>query len=488
MIDNILLGASIVFTMQGMLAILAGCILGTIVGILPGIGTVTVLSIILPYTYGISPILSIILLAGIYYGAQYGGSNTSILLNTPGEPSSTITCIDGYAMTKKGQGGKAIVSAGIASFVAGLTTLIFMSMFGPELAKYALYFGPKEMSLMMLMGLLSIGLLSTRNLYIGMATACIGILLGTIGIDINSGEIRFVENIIQLHDGISIPVVAIGFFGITEIFKGIVSLNISNHIPNVKIGFTFNDFKKILLPTFRGTVVGSLFGLLPGAGAIISPFMSYSLEKNFDKRQELGTGSLNGVASPEAANNAAAQIQFIPLLALGIPENAIMAIMLVNLTVAGIEPGPGILNSHPDLFWALLVSMLVGNFILLFLNIPMIKLWFKFLHIPKNIFYPLLLVIALFGVYSINSSWLDIGLAMGFGIIGYIFSILRVDVTPIIFGFLIGGMFEENLRRALILSTGNFNIFFEDTFTIVLCSINVLIVIVSYYINKKSLK
>jgi TctA family transporter len=478
MIDNILLGINVVFSAQGLFYCFLGCIIGTVIGVLPGIGTVTTLSIILPYTFYLSPEFSIIMMAGVYYGAQYGGSNSSILINTPGEPSSAVTCIDGYAMTQKGQGGKAIVAAGISSFIAGLISIVLIALLSPILSNFAFKFGPKEMTLLMLLGLLTIGTLSNKNIITGIGMGAIGILLSTVGTDINSGVIRFSLDTIHLVDGINIAVLAIGVFGISEIFINLLKSDSDSIKLNLKIGFTFDDFKKILPSALRGSGIGSILGLIPGGGSIMASFAAYVVEKKIQKNnKEFGKGAIQGVAAPEAANNAGAQSGFIPLLTLGIPENAVMALILGALILAGIQPGPSTIVEHPALFWGLLVSMVVGNAILLFLNIPMIKFWLLLISTPRRILYPVLFLISLLGVYYINNSMFDIYLALIFGVVGFIFTKLDLEPASLMFGFVIGSMFEEYLRRTLMISEGNFGIFLNSNISIILILIIVSVVV-----------
>jgi len=476
MIENLLLGLSVVFSFNGFLFLLAGCILGTIIGILPGIGIVATLAILFPYTYGVSPTYTIIMMAGIYYGAQYGGSTTSILVNTPGEPSSVMTCIDGYKMTQKGFGGQAVVAAGIASLIGGLITLFLISFLSPIMSQIAFKFGPRELSLLMLLGLISISAITNNNLFAGIGMAFIGILLGLIGTDIISGAIRFTGGNINLVDGISIPVIAIGVFGIAEILRNLSSKEDIKVSHSLKINFGWKEFKRIIPSSLRGTSVGSIFGLIPGGGTIMASFAAYTLEKKVSKnKDQMGSGAIEGVASPESANNAASQVAFVPLLTLGIPENAVMALMLGVLTFSGLSPGPQLIDKNPELFWGLLVSMFLGNLILAILNIPLVKIWISFLRTPRKILYPILFVVSLFGVYSINSSFFEVGLAVILGIFGFILVKLDLEPAPLMFGFVIGPMFEEYLRRALLIARGDFSYFVEGTTSIILLTVTILV-------------
>lgn len=460
MIDNIILGFSVVFSVEAISLLFLGCLLGTIIGVLPGLGTVATLAILFPFTYDLSPVYSLMMMAGIYYGAQYGGSTTSILINTPGEVSSIMTCVDGYQMTKKGQGGKAVVAVGISSFIAGMLTILIIAILSPAISDFAFKFGAKELSLLMLLGLISISVITNKDPIIGIGVACVGILLGTIGTDVNSGIIRFSGNNINLIDGVSIPVIAIGIFGIAEILKHISDQKILAPRHEIKINFRFEDFKKIIPSSLRGSTIGAFFGLIPGGGTIMSTFAAYAVEKKVSKnKDEFGKGAIQGISAPEAANNAAAQTGFIPLLTLGIPENAVMALILGALIVSGVQPGPGMIQSQPEIFWGLLVSMILGNFILVILNIPLVKLWLTVLNTPKNILYPILFLICLLGVYSMNNSIFEVLLACAFGIFGLILIKLDLEPAPLMFGFVIGTMFEEYFRRSLTISGGDFNYF-----------------------------
>lgn len=482
MIDNILLGISIVFTVEGVAWLLLGCVLGTLVGVLPGLGTVATLAILFPFIYTVDPVFSLMMMAGIYYGAQYGGSTTSILINTPGEVSTIMTCIDGYPMTKKGEGGKAIVAVGISSFIAGILTIFLIGILTPFISDFVFKFGAKELSLLMLLGLISISVITNKDPIIGMIVACVGILLGTIGTDISTGTIRFTENNLHLFEGISIPVLAIGIFGISEILRIIFEpeTKVSRH--EVKINFTLSDLKKIFPSSIRGSFVGAIFGLIPGGGTIMATFAAYAFEKKVSKNKDkFGTGAIEGVSAPEAANNASAQTGFIPLLTLGIPENAVLALILGALIVAGVQPGPIMIQTQPEIFWGLLVSMVLGNFILVVLNIPLVKVWLTLLNTPKNVLYPILFLICIIGVYSINESFFEVGLACTFGIIGYILSKFEIEPAPMMFGFIIGPMFEEYFRRSLIISQGDFLYFTEGYISRFLLTIIIILLSFGFY-------
>jgi TctA family transporter len=482
MVDNILLGISIVFTIEGVAWLLLGCILGTIVGVLPGLGTVATLAILFPLTHNLDPVFSLMMMAGIYYGAQYGGSTTSILINTPGEVSTIMTCIDGYPMTKKGEGGKAIVAVGISSFIAGILTILLIGILTPLISDFVFKFGAKELSLLMLLGLISISVINNKDPIIGMIIACVGILLGTIGTDISTGIIRFSENSLHLFEGISIPVLAIGIFGISEILRIMFEPKTTIARHEVKIDFTFSDLKKVFPSSIRGSFVGALFGLIPGGGTIMATFAAYAFEKKVSKnKDEFGKGAIEGVSAPEAANNASAQTGFVPLLTLGIPENAVLALILGTLIVAGVQPGPIMIQTQPEMFWGLLVSMVLGNCILVIFNIPLVKVWLTLLNTPKNILYPILFLICIIGVYSINESFFEVGLACVFGIFGYILSKFEIEPAPMMFGFIIGSMFEEYFRRSLIISQGDFFYFTEGYISQFLLTIIIILLTFGIY-------
>lgn len=485
-LDNVLLGFSVLLSPENLLFCLLGCFLGTVIGVLPGIGIVGTLSILLPYTYSMGPTTSIIMMAGIYYGAQYGGSTSSILLNTPGEPSSVVTCIDGYPMTLQGRASQAIIAAGVSSFIAGVITLLLVAIGAPYLSEAAFKFGPKEFSLLMFLGLITISVFSNRSVLFSFGMGMIGILLGTVGTDVNSGMTRFVGTNVHLTDGIHVGIIAIGIFGLAELVSNYFKKDNTLPINSLTIDFKFSDFKKILPSALRGTTVGSIFGLLPGGGAVMSSYMAYNLEKTVSKnKKEFGKGAIEGVAAPEAANNAGSQIGLIPLLTLGIPENAVFSLILSSLIVSGIQPGPQTISTNPELFWGLMVSMLIGNFFLLLLNIPMVKVWLKLMRTPKNILYPILIAASLVGVYFINRSMFDVGLCLFFGAVGLIFIKLDLPPTPLIFGFVVGSMFEENFRRAMMIARGDLTVFFDGTISSILSLAILSIVGLSLYKLRK---
>lgn len=478
MIDNLLLGFQTVFEINNLLFLIAGCLLGTAIGILPGIGTVICLSILLPFTYGFDPITSIILMAGIYYGAQYGGSNTSILLNVPGEPSTVMTCIDGYPMAQQGRASEAIISAGIGSFVAGIFAVFAIAFAAPALSDIAFEFGPTEFASLMLLGIISISVITSENLVTGLGMACIGMLLGTVGTDINSATERFTLNQLELVDGITVGALVIGVLGLPALVTHLLDKNLENKPMEFKLRFSFQDLKRVIPSILRGTGVGTVMGVIPGGGAVMSAFAAYVVEKKVSKnKQDFGKGAIEGVAAPESANNAASQTSLIPLLTLGIPENPVMALILSSLIINGVQPGPGTVTEYPELFWGLLASMLLGNMFLLFLNIPFVKMWMKIISYSKSILYPLLISIALVGVYFIKESWFDVGTAIFFTLLGIIFIFCKLESAPLIFGYIIGPLFEENLRRTLTISDGSFIKFMDSNISLFFLSISAMFIL-----------
>jgi TctA family transporter len=462
-LNNLFLGISTAFSLTNLMYCVIGCLIGTIIGVLPGIGTVATISMILPMTYGLGPVASIIMLSGIYYGAQYGGSTTAILLNTPGEVSNVMTCIDGNQMAKKGEAGKAIITAGIASFIAGSIATVFVAILSIPLSNLALKFGPVEYCSLLLLGFISVSILTSGDMINGLGMAILGILLGIVGTDVNSGAVRFTYGWIDLVDGIGFASIAVGVFGLAEIIKNIKSKNTTlTYNGNVKLTPTWGDIRKIIPASLRGTAVGSVTGILPGGGAAMSSFAAYALEKKVSpNRAMFGHGAIEGVAAPEAANNAASQTGFIPLLSLGIPENAVMSVILAALILNGVQPGPDVITRQPDLFWGLIVSMFIGNVILVILNIPLVRIWIQIIRIPHQILYPLIILACGFGIYSINHNVNDLYITMAFGVLGYIFILFDLEPAPMMMGLILGPMLEEYFRRSLLISKGDFTPFVQ---------------------------
>jgi putative tricarboxylic transport membrane protein len=437
---------------------LIGVILGTLIGVLPGIGPVATIAMLLPVTFNLSPIAALIMLAGIYYGAQYGGSTSAILVNLPGESSSVVTCLDGYQMARQGRAGPALATAALASFFAGCVSTLIVAMFAPPLAEVALKFGPAEYFSLMVLGLVSAVVLAHGSLIKAICMVILGLLLGLVGTDVNSGVLRFAFGISEMADGIGFVTVAMGMFGIAEII-GNLEQKEHREVFTDKVGHlwpTTDDFKRIIGPTLRGTALGSALGILPGGGALLASFGAYTLEKKVSRNaHEFGKGAIEGVAAPESANNAGAQTSFIPLLTLGIPPNAVMALMVGAMMIHGIVPGPQVMTKQPELFWGMIASMWVGNLMLVIINLPMVGVWVRLLRVPYRMLFPAIIIFCAIGVYSINNSAFDIVMTGLFGVIGYWLVKHDFEPAPMLLGFVLGPMLEENLRRAMLIARGD---------------------------------
>jgi putative tricarboxylic transport membrane protein len=442
---------------------LIGALVGTLIGVLPGIGPVATIAMLLPTTYALQPVSALIMLAGIYYGAQYGGSTTSILLNMPGETSSAVTCLDGYQMARKGQAGAALAIAALGSFFAGCVATVFVATVAIPLSELALKFGPAEYCSLMILGLIGAVVLAHGSLLKAIAMVVLGLLLGLVGTDVNSGAARFAFGVPELIDGLGVVSVAMGLFGFAEILTNLESTE-KRELITAKISslwLTKEQFKESWPAVLRGTGLGSILGLLPGGGAMLASFGAYALEKKIAKDpSRFGKGAIQGVAGPESANNAGAQTSFIPLLTLGIPENAVMALMVGAMTIHNIQPGPQVMTSNPSLFWGLVVSMWVGNLMLVVLNLPLIGIWIKLLTVPYRVLYPAILLFCAIGVYSISNASFDVSQTAAFGALGLVFFKLECEPAPLLLGFVLGPMMEENLRRAMLLSRGDPTVFF----------------------------
>jgi TctA family transporter len=462
LLSNLSLGFATAFTLQNLAYCFIGCVLGTLIGVLPGLGPIATIAMLLPATYALPPIAALIMLAGIYYGAQYGGSTTAILINIPGESSSVVTAIDGYKMARNGRAGVALFTAGMGSFFAGCVATLVLAAFAAPLSELAFKFGPAEYFSLMVLGLIGAVVLASGSLIKAIAMIVLGLLLGLVGTDVNSGTARYSFDVPQLTDGLGFVAVAMGVFGFAEIMANLEQKeNRETFLDKVtNLWPTKADFKRMIMPILRGTTLGSILGILPGGGAALAAFGAYSLEKKVSKYgHEFGKGAIEGVAAPESANNAAAQTSFIPLLTLGIPPNAVMALMVGAMTIHNIQPGPQVMTSNPALFWGLIASMWIGNFMLIILNLPMIGVWVKLLTIPYRHLYPAILVFCCIGVYSVNNTVFDIYLTAGFGILGYLFMKFKCEAPPLLLGFVLGPMMEENFRRALLLSRGDYTVF-----------------------------
>jgi TctA family transporter len=489
-LHNLALGFAVAVHPNNLLYALIGCLLGTLVGVLPGIGSVATIAMLLPITFNLPPVSALIMLAGIYYGAQYGGSTTSILVNIPGEATSVVTCLDGYQMARQGRAGAALAIAAIGSFFAGCVATVLIAVAAPPLAEVALKFGPSEYFALMVFGLIAATVLAHGSLVKAIAMVVWGLLFGLVGTDVNSGVLRFTFGIPELSDGIGFVIVAMGMFGTTEI---ILNLELKGErevfTKNVtKLWPTKDDFKRAWAAVLRGTVLGSALGILPGGGALLSSFGAYSLEKKLSKHPErFGKGAIEGVAAPESANNAGAQTSFIPMLTLGIPGNAVMALMIGALMIQGIAPGPQVMQEKPDLFWGLIASMWVGNAMLIVLNLPLIGMWVKLLTVPYRFLFPSILVFMAIGVFSLSNNPFDV-LIMGiFGVVGYICAKLECEPAPMILGFILGPLMEENLRRAMLLSRGDPTVFFTKPISafFMVASVILLVAVALPAIRKK---
>jgi len=490
LISNLGIGFGVALTLQNLFYCFGGVLLGTLIGVLPGIGPVPTIAMLLPITYALPPVSALIMLAGIYYGAQYGGSTTAILVNLPGEASSVVTCLDGYQMARQGKAGKALAIAAIGSFIAGTFATLLVAAFAPPLAEVALKFGPAEYFSLMVLGLIAAVVLASGSLIKAIGMIVLGLLLGIIGTDVNSGLQRYSFGIAELSDGIGFVVVAMGLFGFAEI---IVNLEHTEHrevFTNKVSGLMlkWSEFKEALPAILRGTGIGSVLGILPGGGALLGAFASYTVEKRIAKDpSRFGKGAIQGVAGPESANNAGAQTSFIPMLTLGIPPNAVMALMVGAMTIHSIQPGPQVMTSNPQLFWGLIVSMWIGNVMLVILNLPMIGIWVKLLQVPYRLLYPAILLFCCIGVYSIQNNVFDVYLTALFGVLGWLFVKLECEPAPLLLGFILGPMMEENLRRALLLSRGDWTVFATRPISAVMLGMAaiLLLIIVAPSIRKK---
>jgi len=490
LLEHLSLGFSVAFTLENLSYAFLGCLLGTLIGVLPGIGPVPTIAMLLPLTYVLPPTAGLIMLAGIYYGSQYGGSTTAILVALPGETSAVVTVLDGHQMAKNGRAGAALSIAALGSFFAGCFATILLAAFAPPLAEVAFKFGPAEYFSLMVLGLIGAVVLASGSLPKAICMIILGLLLGMIGTDVNSGVARFDFGIPELQDGIDFAVVAMGVFGLAEIMNNLAQKENRVDITD-KLGTLYpnkQEFKEAGPAVLRGTMLGSALGILPGGGAVLSSFASYTLEKKISKNPErFGKGHPAGLAGPESANNAAAQTSFIPLLTLGIPGNAVMALMVGAMTIHNIQPGPQVMSSHPELFWGLIVSMWIGNLMLVVLNLPLVGLWVKLLKVPYRVLFPAILLFCTIGVYSLNYNAFDIYVMGIFGIIGYIWTKLKCEGAPLLLGLVLGPMMEENFRRALLLSRGDFLTFVERplSLTLLLMALGLVILVALPSIRKK---
>ena len=466
LISNLSLGFETAFTLHNLLYAFIGCLLGTLIGVLPGIGPTATVAMLLPATYALPPVAALIMLAGIYYGSQYGGSTTAILVNLPGEASSVVTVIDGHQMAKKGRGGPALAAAGLGSFFAGCVGTMMLAGFAAPLTEVAFKFGPTEYFSLMVLGLIGAVVLASGSLLKAICMILLGLLMGLVGTDVNSGVARYSFDVPELTDGLNIIAVAMGIFGYGEIIYNLSRPESEREIFSTKVSGLFptkEDFKRMAPAVLRGTALGCGLGILPGGGALLSAFAAYTIEKKSKLKPgevPFGEGNIRGVAAPEAANNAGAQASFIPMLTLGIPPNAVMALMVGAMTIHNIQPGPQVMTSNPDLFWGLIASMWIGNLMLVILNLPLIGVWVRLLTSPYRWLFPAIVLFCAIGVYSTNNNVFDIWLIAIFGVIGYAFLKLSCEPAPLLLGLILGPMMEENLRRALLLSRGDWSVLF----------------------------
>ena len=467
LLNNLALGFGVALSLQNLLYALLGALLGTLIGVLPGLGPVATIAMLLPSIYALDATPALIMLAGIYYGAQYGGSTTAILINVPGESASVVTAIDGYQMARRGRAGAALAAAGLGSFFAGSVATLIVAAFAPPLTELAFKFGPAEYFSLMVLGLIGAVVLASGSLVKAISMIILGLLLGQINTDVISGVPRYSFDVPELTDGIGFVAIAMGIFGFGEIIMNLGRPAEHREVFTNEVRDlwpTRQDFKDAYPAVLRGTALGSVLGVLPGGGALLASFAAYTLEKKTRGRVDevpFGKGNIRGIAGPESANNAGAQTSFIPMLTLGIPPNAVMALMVGAMTIKGIQPGPQVMTSNPDLFWCLIASMWIGNLMLIVLNLPLIGIWIKLLTVPYRFLFPAILSFCCIGLYTLNNNNFDVFMAALFGVIGVIFYKLGCEPAPLLLGFILGPMMEENLRRALLLSRGSWQTFVE---------------------------
>src|SRR5712692_9692757 len=478
--ESLLLGFSVALQPDVLWYAFLGCLVGTVVGVLPGIGPLSGISILLPATFGLDTTKSVVMLAGIYYGSQYGGSTTSILMRIPGEAASVMTCIDGYAMTQKGRAGPALAIAAIGSFVAGTLSVVGLMLLAPPLAAFALRFGPPEYFALLLLGFLVLAYMSSGSMPKTLAMAALGLFLGMIGIDAMSGFFRFHYGVVELGDGIGIVPVAVGLFGISEILltagqsaRPPIQRPKLRELPPSK-----QELHESVAPIARGTVLGFLIGIIPGSAHIIASFVSYAVERRLSKHPErFGQGAIAGVAGPESANNSATSGAFVPMLALGVPSGPIPAVMLAAMMVHGVSPGPLLIKQQPELFWGFIASMYVGNVVLLILNLPLVGVFVNLLRVPYPVLYPSILVFCILGVYAVNSSVIDVWIMLATGVLGYVLRKLDFETAPIVLGLVLAPMMELSLRQALALSAGRYDIFVTRPISATLLAVGVTLLL-----------
>jgi len=480
--SNLSLGLSTALTAVNLLYCFAGVFLGTLIGVLPGLGPTATIAMLLPITFTLPPVSALIMLSGIYYGSQYGGSTTSILVNVPGEAASVVTALDGYQMARQGRAGVALTAAAVGSFFAGTVATLLLALFAPPLAEIALKFGPADYFSLMVLGLLASVVLAHGSLLHAIGMVLLGLLLGLVGSDVTSGTQRFTFDIPQLNDGIGFVVVAMGMFGLAEIIRNLEhEEHRSTAVKRITtLRPTKEDWKRMIAPILRGTAIGSALGILPGSGSILGAFAAYSIEKKVSKNSaEFGKGAIEGVAAPESANNAGAQTSFIPMLTLGIPSNPVMALMCGAMIIQGIQPGPMVMTEQPALFWGIIVSMWIGNFFLIVLNLPLIGMWVKLVSAPYHFLFPAILVFCAIGVFSLNNSEFSIYMMALFGVLGYVFTKLDCEPAPMLLAFILGPLMEEYLRRAMLLSRGDLTVFVTRPISATLLGLGVVAILLA---------
>ena len=481
LLNNLVFGFGVALSLENLAYCFAGVALGTLIGVLPGIGPLVTIAMLFPITFHLPAVPAIIMLAGIFYGAQYGGSTTSILVNLPGETASAVTCIDGYQMARRGRAGPALATAALASFFAGCVGTLLIALAGPTLGEWALRFGAAEYTALMLMALVASAVMTQGDAVKGLAMVVLGLLIGVIGVDVNSGMARYSFGIPELIDGVGFTVVAVGLFAVAEIVSNLESREAREVYTGKVTGLmpTARDLKDAAWPTVRGTAVGACFGVLPGTGPALSSFATYMLEKRIAKDpSRFGRGAIEGVAAPEAANNAAAQTAFIPMLTLGIPASATMAVMLAALTLQGIATGPQVMFDKPDLFWGLIASMWIGNALLVILNLPLVGVWVRLLTVPYRWLFPSIILFCCIGNYSVTNNPFDVYLCAVIGVLGYVLAKLECEPAPLLLGYVLGPLLEENLRRALLISRGDPTVFFTRPISLVFMIATALILVV----------
>lgn len=481
--DNVALGLGTALSLGNLLYCFIGVFLGTLLGVLPGIGALVAISLLFPITFHLDPTAALVMLAGIFYGTTYGGSTSAILLNVPGTPNSAVACLDGYPMARQGRAGVALLGTTIASFVGGSFGIVLIMLFSPVIAEAALRFGPAEYFALMLLGLIAASTISSGSVAKGIAMVAVGILLGLVRADTYTGIPRFSFGLLDLHDGISLVALAMGMFGVSEVVSSVRQVRSGGAFDRRSITFrsmipTRDDIRRSWAPMARGSGIGAFFGTLPGTGGLIASFMSYAIEKRISREPDrFGNGAVEGVVGPESANNAADQTAFIPTMTLGIPGSPAMAIILGVLMVHGIAPGPTLLVNQPSLFWGLIMSFWIGNVMLLVLNIPLIGLWIRMLAVPYHLLYPMILMFVCVGVYSVNNSSFDVWMIVLFGALGYFMRMLDYPPAPLLLGFVLGPMMEENFRRAMLLARGDALTFFERPVSGTIMALNVVLLV-----------